>query len=222
MRTISTLVLCIFLVASGLGQDDPIQPPDGRSKTRSSTLPPAHPAASDIGECSHISPSKAYGVIANTEDGRTVKADLVALPGKTVLKKLVEPDMPVSEMDLKWNSSSTQVAYYDDINRGGSTTLYAIQGNSVTQRSVPEVKLPVFKQYGTRIKRQPYGASIPKNWIDDRTLVIREEGRLMIVEKNGSEPYWIDYKYEVTLSCPLEGTIKIAEIKKISVERVME
>jgi hypothetical protein len=44
----------------------------------------------------------------------------------------------------------------------------------------------------------------------------------MIVEKNDSEPYWIDYKYEVTLSCPLQGTVQIAEIKKISVGRVVE
>jgi hypothetical protein len=176
MRTISTLVLSIFLVASGLGQDDRIESPDGRSNTRPSTLPPAHPAASDIGEWSHISPSKAYGVIANTEDGRTVKADLVSLPGNTVLKRLVERDMPVSEIDLKWNSSSTQFAYYEDIKRGGSAALFAIHGKTVTQRSVPEVKLPVFKQYGIRIKRQPYGASIPKNWIDDHTLVIRGRG----------------------------------------------
>ena len=44
----------------------------------------------------------------------------------------------------------------------------------------------------------------------------------MIVEKNDSEPYWIDYKYEVTLSCLLQGTVQIAEIKKISVGRVVE
>jgi hypothetical protein len=94
-------------------------------------------------------------VIANTEDGRTVKADLVSLPSNTVLKRLVEPDMPVSEMDLKWNSSSTQFAYYEDIKRVGSAALFTIRGKTVTQRSVPEVKLPVFKQYGTRIKRQP-------------------------------------------------------------------
>jgi hypothetical protein len=68
----------------------------------------------------------------------------------------------------------------------------------------------------------PNGASIPKNWIDDHTLVIREEGRLMIAEKNDREPYWIDYKYEVTHSCPLQGTVQIAEIKKISVERIVE
>jgi hypothetical protein len=170
MRTISAIVLCVFLVASGLGQDHPIKPPDGRSKTRSSKLPPALASASDIGECSHVSPSKAYAVIANTEDGRTVKADLVALPGKTVLKRLVAPDMPVSEMDLKWNSSSTQVAY-EDIS-AVAATLYAIRKSVLAFR--PEVNAGL--QAIWHPTWQPYGASIPKT-DRDHTLVIREEGR---------------------------------------------
>ena len=62
--------------------------------------------------------------------------------------------MPVSEMDLKWNSSSTQVAV-TDIKRGGSTALYAIRGNSVTDVLRSGVQAPGLSSDGTRIKRQP-------------------------------------------------------------------
>ena len=44
----------------------------------------------------------------------------------------------------------------------------------------------------------------------------------MIVENGSVSLTGLITSTQATLSCPLEGTINIAEIKKISVERVME
>ena len=45
----------------------------------------------------------------------------------------------------------------------------------------------------------------------------------MSIRKNqDTEPYWIDYEYLVTLSCPRGAKIRVLEIQKVRVERVEE
>lgn len=146
-------------------------------------------------------------------------AEIVSQPAHEPVLELASEG--ITTIAAVWSADGTSLAVNSVSGRAGEPRLFRCRGDTFTELTVPQVRLPIAPDARVRRGRWVFDYLEPVRWLPDGDLLLSANGKVQLFDQP-SVPTWLVYDYHVVFGVSPGGRVRVKSVHKQRITRETE